>query len=163
MAKRRPKIKFLPARIGEMPTEERCNQLGGIVTEVIERDANGKAFVMRYAAYAECMLDTYLLRGLIDKVEHVAGMRYRIAWLRAREGLKISDRFSGGVPISYEDSLHIIPESERILKEAAEELTPAQKAMVMRICVDNATVGGTDSRETLCRGLRKMAKRWRLS
>lgn len=161
MAKRRRKHKSLPVRSGEGATVERCQQLGGIVKEVVDRCVDDKVYIVRHRAI-ECMLDAYLLRKLIEKHEHKAGMRYRMAWLRAREGIRVSDRLSSGAALSYENSLLIIPESERILKEAHKVLTKAQKPLIMRVCVDSKVAGGTDSLETLRRGLQRLAIQWRI-
>jgi hypothetical protein len=46
MAKRQHKKKrpMAVVRIGELATPERCRQQGGVMTEVVDRDASGKAY-----------------------------------------------------------------------------------------------------------------------
>ena len=163
MAKRRHKKKRpLPARIGETPTAERYQQQDGVVREVIERNINGEAIMLRSRARCECMLDAYLIRELITLREYQAGMKFRKAWLRARCGIAVADRFSAAAPVSYEESLYILSESERLLNEAYSVLTSAQQRIVLRVCTDDKLAGGTDKIETLRRGLVRLAKRWRL-
>lgn len=152
----------MPIRLGEGPTVELCRQVGGTIEEIIDRDARGKVLTLRHRHKVECMLDACLLKLWIEKEEHRAGMKYRLAWQRARDGLKVRDRFSSGrARLNYTDSMRVIEESERILKEADAVLTPAQKAMIIRICCENKRPGSTDAIETLDRGLRNMSKRWK--
>jgi site-specific DNA-cytosine methylase len=94
--------------------------------------------------------------------KHEAGMKYRMASLRARDGIKVADPYSSGGAVSYEDWLQMIPESERILKEADNELTVAQRNMIIRVCCENKMAGGTDSLETLRRGLQCLVKLWKI-
>jgi len=137
-------------------------QLGGTLEEVIDRDVRGKALSLRHRLRVECILDAYLLRELIEKEEHRAGMRYRLAWQRARDGLKVRDRFSSGkAQLNYTDSMRVIEESERILKEADEVLSSAQKALVLRVCCENARAQGSYNLETLRVGLSRMAVKWK--
>jgi hypothetical protein len=139
---------------------ERCRQQDGILREVIERDSYGKAVMVRCHARSECMLDAYLIRKIILLREHEAGMIFQAAWLRARCGVKVIDRYTTGTPVSYEAWLDFIPESERILKEAHDVLSRAQKTVVIRVCWENKLAGGTDKIETLRRGLKRMADWW---
>jgi hypothetical protein len=159
MARRRKK-KSLPARIGEEPTVERRRQLGGTVREVLDRDAGGKATILRHKDLMECMLDAYFLSKHISKQELEAGMKYRKAWLRARHGIKVSDPSSLHVPVSYEDSLNLVFESERILKQADGVLSTAQRNAVIKVAGEDKRAGGTDMIETLGRGLERLARRW---
>ena len=139
---------------------EFCRQMGRTIEEVIDRDVRGKILTLRHRLYAACMLDAYFLRGLIETGEHKAGLRYRLAWLRARDGLQISNPYLVGRALNYTDSMRVIPESERILKEADAKLTPAQKALVIKVCCENRKAGGQDKIDTFGRGLASMAKLW---
>lgn len=163
MARRRHKKKPLPARIGEGATVERCHHQDGVVREIMDRDAGGGVLTVRSRARSECMLDSYAIRRLIAFRLHKTGMRCRMAWERAREGIAVTDRFGSGAPVSYEESLYGLSESERILKEAHEELSSAQWLVVARVCYDNKPAGGTDKIETLRRGLNRLADFWKIT
>lgn len=162
MAKRQHKKKNRSVRGGEGVTVERCQHSDGVAKEIVDRDATGKVYMWRYRARSECMLDAYLVRKLIELEQHQAGMKYRIAWLRAREGIRVSDPYSGGAHASYEDSLQIIPESERLLREADQAMTAKQRDMVRRVGCDDKMAGGTDCLETLRRALDRLVRLWRI-
>jgi hypothetical protein len=161
MARRRRKESPL-ARMGEEPTMERRRQLGGTVREVLDRDAGNKVSMLRHRSRVECMLDAYLLSGHISLQEHEAGMKYRKAWLRAVCGIKVRDRYSLNVCVCYEDSLNLIHESERLLKQADETLSKAQRSGVVRVACDDKKAGGTDKIETLHRGLERLIDLWKI-
>jgi hypothetical protein len=158
MAKRKHKKKLQPLRLGDGPTMERRQQLGGTEQEIVDRDYHGNILVLRYRAAYECMLDAYLLKGLIGKAAHEAGMRYRLAWLRVVERVKVEDRFASGVSMGTEEWLNAVTQSEKYLNEASAALTEPQKAIIMRVCVDDKRAGGTDALETLRRGLENLEK-----
>jgi len=159
MAKRRPRKKSLPVRMGEVPTVEFCKQMGRTVEEVIERDIRGKVLTLRHRLYTACVLDAYFLRGLIDGPEHRAGLKYRLAWLRARDGLNVNNPYRVGTAASNcPESMRVIEESERILKMADEKLTTAQKALVIKVCGENRRAGDQDKIDTLGRGLENLAR-----
>ncbi len=141
---------------------ERCQHLDGVSREAVDRDASGKVYVWRFRGRSECMLDAYLMRQLIMLQQHEAAMRYRIAWLRAREGIRVADPYSSGYANNYEASLEILPESERILREADQALTVKQRNMIKRVCCDNKMAGGTDCLETLRRALDRLVQLWRI-
>ena len=160
MAKRK-QTKFVHmVRQGEVPTVERKRQLGGTTKEVIDRDVSGRVYMMRYCARTECMLDAYLIQKKIPVDMHEAGMKYRKAWLRARCGVKVTDRNTVSAPVGYEESVNIVYESERILREADGVLTLAQRRMIIRVCCEDKKAGGTDALETLRRGLVELMDLW---
>ncbi len=162
MARRKLCKESLPIRLGEVPTVDFQRQLGDTIEEIIDRDVSGHILLVRHRLRVECILDAYLLRLLIEREEHRAGMRYRLAWQRARDGLKVRDRFSSGkAQLNYTDSMRVIEESERILKEADEVLSASQKALVLRVCCENGKAQGAYNLETLRVGLARMAVRWK--
>ena len=108
------------------------------------------------------MLDAYLIKEQIDKAAHEAGMRYRTCWLRAVEGKNVLERGDSGRALSYEETLDIVPQSRRLLSEADDILSPAQKKIILRVCCDDRRAGETDALETLRRGLERLVKLWKL-
>ena len=162
MARRKFRQKSPTIRLGEVPTVEFQHQLGGTIEEVIDRDVHGHVLLVRHRLQVECILDAYLLRDLIEQEEHRAGMKYRLAWQRARDGLKVRDRFSSGkARLNYTDSMRVIEESERILKEADAVLSSSQKALILRVCCENERARGSYNLETLRIGLARMAENWK--
>ena len=61
MTKTRFKRTTRNIRTGATPTPERKNQLGGVIKEVVDRDAHGYVLIERYKAAFECLLDYYRL------------------------------------------------------------------------------------------------------
>lgn len=160
MAKRR-KRKNLPARTGEVATPERQKQQGGVVSEVVDRDAHGNVYQRRHRAVAECMLDAYHYRGNLTEDEYQAGMKFRRAFLRAVFGLNVEDPASSG-EYDPEMAMLIVPISEELLRAAYAELTSAQKKIVMSVCGYDECAGNSDRIETLHRGLERLAKLWKI-
>src|SRR6202044_1104230 len=72
-----------PIKIGAIPTKERRRQNGGVFSEVIDRDANGKVFMKRYRAVWECPLDVYRDQKVINDREYRAGLRFHEAYYGA--------------------------------------------------------------------------------
>src|ERR1700722_14873178 len=76
--KRPPSIKT-----GARPTKERQHHNGGVYTEVIDRNEDGKVFMTRYRAVIESPLDAYRHHNLINEPEYRAGLRFHKAYYGA--------------------------------------------------------------------------------
>lgn len=161
MAKRKHKTKVQSIRTGESPTQERRVQNGGVVKEVTDRDCKGNALTYRFKAVADCPLDAYFLRGNLTGPEYEAGMKFRRAYLRSILHVRAQDTDSGshGDP----EMAALMPVySERILQEACETLSPAQKTVVISVCGYDEWAGGSYKLQTLHRGLEKLAILWKI-
>jgi len=159
MPKRRPNKKDIPIRQGETVTRERRRQNGGVISEIMERDNSGKAYIKRQRACAECVLDYYLSRGKISAPEYEAAMKFRKAYLRAVLRVKVEDNGAGahGDP---EMAMLIIAESERRLRQAYAVLSPSQKTVVISVCGHDDWVGDTYRFETFHRALARLIDLW---
>jgi len=65
---------------------ERRRQLGGVMTEVVDRDAGGKAYMKRHRVRIECMLDYYYDSFRINDPQLKAGLKFREIYLRVNFG-----------------------------------------------------------------------------
>lgn len=159
-AKRKQKKKALPARVGELATVERCRQLGGVITEVVDRDLRGNPILRRHKAKIECHLDLCLLREWISIPEYDAGMIYRKAYLRYVRRVKTDDDTQGG-RADAEMAMLSIPHSKKLLDQAHGVLSPAQWRMVEAICGMDDTAGNSSRFETFRLGLEKLVDLWK--
>src|SRR5580698_4089668 len=99
MAKHTGKKTFTTVKMGESPTEERRRQNGGVTSELIGRDASGKALVNRYRAVWESPLDMYRDTKLISASEHKAGEQFKNAYFSAVITRRAAnERLSGEIP-----------------------------------------------------------------
>lgn len=162
MAKRKHKIKVLTVRSGDSPTPERRAQNGGVAKEVTARDCRGNALMVRFKAVAECPLDAYFQRGHLTEAEYKASMKFRHAYLRAILQVRVQDVESGSRG-DHEMAALMPIHSERVLKEACEVLSTAQKAVVISVCGHDEWAGGFYKLQTLHRGLEKLADLWKFS
>ena|GEM_PF-1950620 len=167
MAKRRHKKRPLPVRFGALATQERCRQLGGVTTEIIDRDSSGKASMKRHRVRIECMLDYYFIEDRIDEAEYRAGMKFRQLYLRVVHKIKMTNLSNPYLMEAHRAD----PEgatlaglySERLLYEAYDVLSPEQQSVVRRVCGYDEYAGGRAKIQTLRRGLKKLADHWSLS
>ena len=161
MTKRRYKKKAIPSRLGEGVTKERRKKNGGIITETIDRDNNGRAIIQRQRAVAECVLDVYYLREVIDDAEYQAGMKFRKAYLRYALNIKVDDSGTGshGDP---EMSSVIVSESQRIVREAFDVLNDLERSVIIAVCGDD-WAGGDYRFTALHHGLAKLVAKWKIA
>ncbi len=167
MAKRRHSNKKRPmpvVRVGEMATPERRKQLGGVMTEVVDRDSGGKIYTKRHRARLECMLDFYFKEHRISDPQYMAGLKFREIYLRVRYG------YSGKVlcnPFLMEAG-QADPEGKmlahidciRALEEASKQLLPEQIAVIRNVCGYDEYAGGRDKKRILVRSLEILADFW---
>jgi hypothetical protein len=166
MAKRRHKKKRpMPVvRIGEMATPERCQKLGGVMTEVVDRDASGKAYIKRHKARLECALDYYFKTFRLTDQQYVAGLKFREIYLRVNYGASgkilchpfLMDTGKGDP--EWKMLAHI--DCSRQLNEVYALLTPAQQSIVRNVCGHDEYAGTKDLKQTLLRGLDRLAAKW---
>ena len=161
MTKRHYKKKAIPTRMGERVTKERRRKNGGIITETIDRDNNGKAIMQRQKAVAECVLDIYYLREIINDAEYQAGMIFRKAYLRYVHNIKTDDTNSGshGDP---EMSSIMASESQRIVREAYAVLNELEISVINSVCGDD-WAGGEYRFKALHNGLTKLIAKWKIA
>lgn len=159
-AKRKYKKKALPARIGEFATMERCRQLGGMITEVVDRDLRGSPIMKRHKAKIECHLDIYRYREMISIPEHEAGTIFRKAYQRYVLRIKVEDDVQGG-RADAEMAMLSIPASKKLLDQAHAVLSLPQWMMIEAICGLDDTAGGTSRFATFRRGLEVLVDLWK--
>lgn len=162
MAKKHKKQRITTVRIGDKPTQERQNHNGGVEAETVDRGVNGKILVKRYKAVWECPLDAYLGRGAISELEHLAGLKFRNAYLRAVLRLKIAD-IGAGCRGDLEMAALTPIYSEKLLNDAYAALSPKQKAIVIDVCGHDEVAGDTAKMKTLHRGLEKLCDVWKIN
>lgn len=161
MAKKKRTKKKLPARQGEKTTLERRQHMGGVVTEVVDRDLRGNPYMVRDRAVAECPLDLYFWYQKLSKSEYEAGQKFAKAYQRAVLRIKVEDPSSSSA-YDPEMALLIVPMSEEILREAYEALSNAQKKIVIHVCGHGQNAGTTQRVATLRRALERLATLWKL-
>ena len=159
-AKHKNKKKVLPARVGELATMERCRQLGGVITEVVDRDLRGSPILKRHKAKIECHLDICLIREWISIPEYDAAMIFRKAYLRYVLGVKVEDNVQGG-RADAEMAMLAVPHSKKILDQAHGVLSQPQWMMVEAICGMDDTAGSGNRFITFRRGLEKLVDLWK--
>ena len=168
MAKRprRKKKSNEAIRIGETATPERRRQLGGVLTEVIDRDATGKACIKRQKGKLECVLDYYWRTKRINDPQHQAGMKFREIYLRVNNGF--AHKMLGDLVLVDDASLHV---EERMLQHIVcmqqldkirEKLSPSQEKIIVQVCCDNKFFGHDERKKTFLRGLDILARHWKL-
>jgi len=162
MPKRRYKKKAITIRVGEKAPKERQQHQGGLISEVIDRLPNGKAIMKRLRAMAECVLDAYVIREVINLLEYKAAMRFRKAYLRAVLHVKTDDTGVG----HHGDTEHaaLTPtESEQLLRQAYTVLDMTEKEVIIAVCGHDDWSGGTYRVKALHSGLEKLIKLWGIS
>jgi hypothetical protein len=151
-------------KIGETATPERRRQLGGVETEIVDRDASGKVYIKRQRARLECMLDYYLKERRINDAQHKAGTKFRYIYLRAAHHyscLTLTNRFliePGQADPEWRFMNHL--DCTRILIVACKELTPEEYAIVRNVCGYDFYAGGRDNKRILDRALNVLAAHW---
>lgn len=159
-AKRKYKKKALPVRVGELATVERCRQLGGMVTEVVDRDLRGNPIIKRHKAKIECHLDIYLYREQLSIPEYDAGMIFRKAYSRYVLGIKVEDDVQGACG-DVEMAMLAVPHSKKLLDQAHGVLSQPQWMVIEAICGLDDTAGNSYRFETFRRGLEKLVDLWK--
>jgi hypothetical protein len=160
-SKRKYKKKALPARFGELATLERRRQLGGVTTEVIDRDLRGGVLLKRHTAVCECQLDVYKFREQLTDKEYDAGLIYRRAFMRYVLGIQVDDKVQGGRS-DAEMAMLSIPHSKKLLDQAHAVLSQPQSTVVRAICGLDDSAGNTYRFETFRRGLEKLVDIWKV-
>ena len=159
-AKRKYKKKALPVRLGERATVERCRQLGGLLTEVVDRDLRGNPIYTRQKAKIECHLDIYRYREALSAAEYEAGMIFRKAYVRYVLGIKVEDDVAGG-RADAEMAMLAVPHSKKLLDQAHGVLSTPQWMVIEAICGMDDTAGNSYRFETFRRGLEKLVDLWK--
>lgn len=159
MAMRKYKKKALPVRIGEVATRERRRKHGGVITEVVDRDARGKVMMRRHRAAAECVLDVYSFRQTITDAQYQAGLKFRNAYLRAVLRIRVSDI---GYGCRGDDAMSVILPiySEELLRKAYKALSLEQKSVIIAVCGHDEWSGGIYRLNWLRSGLDALAHLW---
>lgn len=146
-------------RMGDVATPERQLRNGGVVRDVEPETPNSRVLVVRHRARIECQLDLYLLRGVIDKAEFDAGMKFRKAWLNRVRGIAVRDPFMPPSQ-SFLNAVESACYSEQVITQAFIALTSIpQKMEVMSVCGEDKPRG---EMRTLRRGLETLARFWKL-
>ena len=134
--------------------------MGGIVTEVVDRDLRGNPIIKRDRSVIECHLDIYKYRELIDIPQHDAGTIFRKADQRYVLRIKVEDDVQGG-RADVEMAMLSIPYSKKLLDQAHAVLSPQQWAVIEAICGLDDTAGNSYRFETFVRGLDKLVDLWK--
>lgn len=160
MTKRKDRKHSAVVKMGEVPTKERQHQNGGVFSEIVECDVNGKALIKRYRAVWECPLDAYRDRKILTGPEHLAGLRFRKAYYKAILSRRAtSERLR---PYSLRPSVGLTT-SEKILKEAYQTLPPYNKGIIIDICGHDLPARDQATLDKLKEGLGHLALRWHMA
>lgn len=143
---------------GIAPTKERRRQNGGIYSEVIDRDANGKVFMQRFRAVYECPLDVYRGHKFISDREYRAGMKFNEAYY----GAIICRRYDFR-PVSRNQAEMESTMSDRIINEAYAALPIKQMQAVIDVCGHDLPVTNIKYLEKLRKGLGTLALKWNMA
>jgi len=156
MRKRYRRSRVYAVRTGETPTKERRRQNGGVIAEVVDRDADGRIFIKRYRAVWECPLDAYLDYRVITEPEHKAGLLFRGAYLSAILSRRAAyERLDKNA--AYQDPI----QSERMLKEAYRTLSSHYKAAIIDICGHDLPARDMVKLGRMKKGLGQLADLWK--
>ena len=165
MAKRRHKKRQMPViRVGEVVTPERRRQLGGVMTEVIDRDSTGKAYIKRQRVKIECMLDYYYDKFRINDHQNMAGQKYRELYTRVNFGSSYKVLTSPFLMADKQSD----PEARMVahidcirnLTEVDMLLSPQQRDVMRDVCGYDEPCGNDARKKTLLRALDILAKHW---
>ena len=156
MSKNRRKGRIYSVRTGATPTKERRRQNGGVIAEVIDRDADGKILIRRYRAEWECPLDAYLAHKAISESQHKAGLKFRRAYLSAILGRRREYEQLESNDVYLEPS-----RSEKLLKEAYRTLPSHYKGIVIDICGHDLPARDAAKLDGLQKGLGQLAELWK--
>jgi hypothetical protein len=149
---------------GETATPERRRQLGGVETEIVDRDASGKVYIKRQRARLECMLDYYLKLRRISEEQYKAGCKFRYLYLRAAHNyscLNLTDRFRME-PKQADPEWRLLNHMDciRVLIVASKELTPEEYAIVRNVCGYDSFAGNRENKRILDHALGLLATHW---
>jgi hypothetical protein len=166
MAKRKhKKNRAMPVvRVGELATPERRRQLGGVMTEVVDRDASGKAYMKRHRVRIECMLDYYFNEFRLTEAQYMAGLKFREFYLRVNFGtnckilcnpflMQPGQADPEGKALAH---LHCL----RMLDEAYAVLSQVQREVVRDVCGHDEYPGNHARKKALLRALDALASHW---
>ncbi len=163
--KERKKKKQLPAiLIGELATPERRRQLGGVKTEVVVSDENGRRKMKRDIARYECMIEFLFDEGIATQRQTKAALKYREIYLSGQHGQ--SGRYLCA-PFTI-DCGRADPENRiishmhnlRLLIEANELLTKEERDIVRDVCGYDKAPSAYEIRYILLRALDVLADYW---
>lgn len=164
VARRGRKKKDPPVRLGETATKERRRHDGGVVTEVVERDPAGNAYIKRQRAYSECRLEMYFRRNYLAEPEFRAGMKFREVYLRHLCGIRLGGSYAPYLNerghADAEGRVMAGLASERVLQAAYGALSEKQKEIVRSVCGHDQSAMRAARILTLKRGLEKLATLW---
>lgn len=140
------------------PTQERRIHNGGVVSEPVTWDKDGKSVVNRYRAVWETPLDAYKDSDLITDPQHKAGLRYREAYHKAV--LSRPPIYKGLVPTPANTEL---TKSEKLIKDAHRIISPDNKEVVVNVCGHGQMIYSERALDKLRKGLGELAISWHMA
>lgn len=151
-------------RVGELATPERRRKLGGVTTEVVDRDVTGKAYIKRHRVRIECMLDYYFNAYYLNEPQHMAGLKCREIYLRVNfdTNCKVlcAPYLIRAGHSDAEGKILARIECERYWLEACNLLSKEQLAVIRKVCGYDEYAGTTAYMKTLLRALDILAAHW---
>ena len=153
-----------PVCIGEQATPERYKQQGGVRKKVADRDVTGKVHIEYYKANEECALDHYWRTRKITDRQHTTGMSLRRLSTRinhyASSKVVGSPFASEAGQIDHEWRMLTHIQCVETLNDAYAALLPTQRNVVRNVCGFDIYASCKDDKETLARGLERIARYW---
>ena len=154
------KRKVLSYTQGIAPTKERQRQCGGVVVEPIHENNGGRIYTRLHRAKFSNILDAYLWHKVISDPEHEAGQRFNREYSRSVLKIRVYDGAgSHGDPGMA--SISAINGNE-VLRKVFDLLSPAQRGIIIFVCVENNWAGRESRIRTLRRALKILTKHWKM-
>lgn len=154
---------FDGAGLLDKPTVERMKQLDGVRKQLVSESPN-RAGKPRYRARAECILDGYLVRRNISDSQHAAGIMLRDAYQRA--ALRIQTRNFVMVVVDQkkgdaDDGAVSESCARQRYNKAMLALSLEQREVLIDVCGNDQTAGGSKKMRVLVKGLQVLADLWK--
>jgi len=155
MNKNLDKGRIYSVRTGITATKERRRQQGGVMTEIVNRDVDGKILIKRHKAVWECHLDEYYDRHTIGEPEHKAGIIFRRAYFQAVLCRRAAyERYKRNLT-----TIEATP-SEKLLKSVYRTLPSYTMGVIIDICGHDRRARYIGELNTLKNGLERLAIVW---
>ena len=144
---------------GVTPTQERFRQNGGVICENIQSEPRRGNPLKRYRAVWECPLDAYHARGILNRSEYRAGLRFH----RAYYAVALCRKHDTHRPASREEASIGNSRIDKLLTLARKIVAPGDLGTVINICGHSKPAQFQRDLVFLKRGLGALVQRWHLA
>ena len=150
--------------IGAVPTPERHRKMGGLRRGFVETDSASGIFVQRYRARWASPLDLYRDKKLINRAQHLAGLRFGRAYHHAVAS-EPACRERGSRIDSPEtaDASDCLTQALEYVEQAYAALSSDTVHVVIDVCAYARPVTNSEALGKLNKGLGRLALEWGLA